>query len=96
MFFTTDSNYAMEASSVAARGARFLAAGGHERDASRTMAERGPKRNPGLPAIVLDVDDTTLATWNYEIFSNWAFNPTSNADFVTREVFRRCRAWWTW
>jgi HAD superfamily, subfamily IIIB (Acid phosphatase) len=87
--FAPDSNYATEASSVAARGARFLATGGHERDASITKAERerGQKPAAGLKAIVLDVDDTTLATWNYEIFSNWAFNPTSNADFVTREVF---------
>ena len=37
--------------------------------------------------IVLDVDDTTLLTWNYEIFSNWAFNPTTNASFVTNEQF---------
>ena len=38
-------------------------------------------------AIVLDVDDTTLATWNYEIFSNWAFNPVSNGVFVTDQRF---------
>jgi predicted secreted acid phosphatase len=38
-------------------------------------------------AIVLDVDDTTLATWNYEIFSNWAFNPTTNGQFVTDQRF---------
>jgi predicted secreted acid phosphatase len=31
---------------------------------------------------VLDVDDTTLTTWNYELFSNWDFNPTTNAQFV--------------
>ena len=30
-------------------------------------------------AIVLDVDDTTLTTWNYELYSNWDFNPTTNA-----------------
>jgi hypothetical protein len=39
------------------------------------------------PAIVLDVDDTTLATWNYEIFSNWAYNPTTNRQFVTDQLF---------
>ncbi len=39
------------------------------------------------PAIVLDVDDTTLATWNYEIFSNWAYNPTTNATYVTGQLF---------
>ena len=31
---------------------------------------------------MLDVDDTTLTTWNYELFSNWDFNPTTNASFV--------------
>ena len=36
---------------------------------------------------MLDVDDTTLATWNYEIFSNWAFNGTTNADFVLNQRF---------
>jgi len=40
-----------------------------------------------MKAIVLDVDDTSLATWNYEIFSNWAFNPATNATFVTEQRF---------
>ena len=39
------------------------------------------------PAIVLDVDDTTLATWNYEIASNWAYNPVTNATYVTGQLF---------
>jgi predicted secreted acid phosphatase len=26
-------------------------------------------------------------TWNYEIFSNWAFNPTTNGQFVTDQRF---------
>ena len=52
----------------------------------------GPTGSPRAPrvanrAIVLDVDDTTLATWNYEIFSNWAFNPVSNGVFVTDQRF---------
>jgi hypothetical protein len=69
-----DSNYAQEASSVAADGARWLATGW-----------RG--KASGKKAIVIDVDDTTLATWNYEIYSNWDYNPTTNADFVTNERF---------
>ena len=69
--FSADSNYANEASSVANNGANWLAA--RSRVANR--------------AIVLDVDDTTLATWNYEIFSNWAFNPVSNGVFVTDQRF---------
>ena len=67
-----DSNYAKEARSVAAAGTRWLAAHHHAR---------------GTRAIILDVDDTTLLTWNYEIFSNWAFNPTTNATFVTNQQF---------
>ena len=61
-----DSNYAKEARSVAKKGKSWLAA-----NAS------APNR-----AIVLDVDDTTLTTWNYELYSNWDFNPATNASFV--------------
>jgi predicted secreted acid phosphatase len=65
------SNYAAEASSVAKDGANWLAA------RSKVKGK----------AIVLDVDDTTLATWNYELYSNWDFNPTTNGNFVTGELF---------
>jgi hypothetical protein len=72
--FTADSNYAKEARGVAAHGAAYLTA----KAFSHTKAKK---------AIVLDVDDTALATWNYEAASNWAYNPTSNADFVTNQRF---------
>jgi predicted secreted acid phosphatase len=73
--FAADSNYAKEAESVAADGARKL-------------AKRAAWHKHGTqPAIVLDVDDTTLATWNYEIASNWAYNPVTNAAYVTGELF---------
>ncbi len=61
-----ESNYANEARSVASQGENWLSA-----------RSRVPHR-----AIVLDVDDTTLTTWNYELYSNWDFNPTTNAQFV--------------
>jgi predicted secreted acid phosphatase len=61
-----DSNYAAEARSVAKQGENWLWA----------------RRNVANRAIVLDVDDTTLTTWNYELYSNWDFNPTTNAQFV--------------
>jgi hypothetical protein len=67
-----DGNYAREARSVAAAGKRYLA---------------GHHRTHGTRAIVLDVDDTTLATWNYEVASNWAYNPTTNGQFVTDQKF---------
>ena len=60
------SNYANEARDVASKGQHWL-------KSHRKVANR---------AIVLDVDDTTLTTWNYELYSNWDFNPTTNAQFV--------------
>ena len=60
------SNYSNEARSVAQSGQNWLHARSHVPDR----------------AIVLDVDDTTLTTWNYELYSNWDFNPTTNAQFV--------------
>jgi predicted secreted acid phosphatase len=33
------------------------------------------------------VDDTTLATWNYELCSNWAFDPVTNGQFVIDQRF---------
>jgi hypothetical protein len=70
--FAADSNYAKEARGVAADGSRYLA---HVRYTHKTKA------------IVLDVDDTSLATWNYEVASNWAFNPTTNGQYVTGQLF---------
>jgi predicted secreted acid phosphatase len=61
-----DSNYAREACSVAKQGADWLEA----------------RKNVPNRAIVLDVDDTTLTTWNYELYSNWDFSPTTNGNFV--------------
>ncbi len=74
--FGADSNYAKEAESVAGQGEAWLAAKSH-----------GSSHGHTQKAIVLDVDDTTLATWNYEVASNWAYNPTTNAQFVTGQEF---------
>ncbi|HEY2167893.1 MAG TPA: HAD family acid phosphatase [Jatrophihabitantaceae bacterium] len=38
-------------------------------------------------AVVLDVDDTTLNTYNYEIDTSFVYNPTSNALFVNDAAF---------
>jgi hypothetical protein len=58
---------------------------------ARSVAEKAGKwleqKTRRKRAIVLDVDDTTLATWNYELYSNWDFNPTTNAMFVNNEWF---------
>ena len=60
------SNYADEAGSVAKAGENWLSA----------------RSKVANLAIVLDVDDTTLTTWNYELYSNWDFNACTNANFV--------------
>ncbi len=70
--FAADSNYAKEARGVARDGERWIAKRHHTR---------------GTRAVLFDVDDTTLATWNYEIFSNWAYNPATNGQFVTEQRF---------
>jgi hypothetical protein len=71
--FAADSNYAKEATKVATDGKRYLSSRGHY--------------GHGTKAIILDVDDTALATWNYEIISNWAYNPATNATYVTGQLF---------
>jgi hypothetical protein len=70
--FAPDSFYAIQARSVAAAGRKYL-------------TER--RHTSGTKAILLDVDDTSLNTWNYEIASNWAYNPATNATFVTGQLF---------
>jgi hypothetical protein len=39
------------------------------------------------PAVVFDIDDTTLNTYSYEIYSSFVYNPTTNAAFVNSGVF---------
>jgi hypothetical protein len=75
--FAVDGNYAKEASHVAKTGSHWLASRAHS----------AWHHTSKIKAIVLDVDDTTLATWNYEIFSNWAYNPATNLTFVTDQKF---------
>jgi predicted secreted acid phosphatase len=48
---------------------------------------KGGPSNAGTPAILLDIDDTTLNTYNYEIYSNFVFNPAQNAAFVNGALF---------
>lgn len=76
--FADDSNYAKEARVVAADGQRWIAARAHGHPSKHKQTQK---------AILLDVDDTSLATWNYELASNWAFNPTTNGQFVTEQRF---------
>ncbi len=47
-------------------------------------------RQHGSKAILLDVDDTSLNTYNYEIYSNFAYNPSTNGAFVDAPRSRPC------
>ncbi len=57
------------------------------RTAATYLAHPGKHRAKGKKAIVLDVDDTTLNTYNYEVYSNFVYNPTQNAAFVNSAAF---------
>jgi hypothetical protein len=73
--FSPNSSYANEMAGIVAGAENYLT-----RPRARS-ADFRPK------AVVFDVDDTTLNTFSYEIYSNFVYNPTSNAAFVNSGVF---------
>ncbi|MCW2784122.1 MAG: hypothetical protein JWP74_639 [Marmoricola sp.] len=74
--FNPDGNYAHEV-------------GGIVRSAKKTLAfAKQQHPNATHRAVLFDVDDTLLNTYPYEIYSNFVYNPTSNAAFVNGDVFR--------
>ncbi len=58
-------------------------------DAEKYLGKRKADNVPPgtTKAILLDVDDTTLNTYSYEIYSNFVYNPTTNGYFVDVAVF---------
>jgi predicted secreted acid phosphatase len=70
--------YAQQTEGIAAKAEDFLAHKAHH-------FSRGHGKNhghSGSPAVVFDVDDTTLNTYSYEIYSNFVYSPPTNAAFV--------------
>jgi hypothetical protein len=45
------------------------------------------RHHNGTKAVLFDVDDTTLNTYSYEIFSHFVYDPGTNGQFVNAEVF---------
>jgi len=90
--YGADSAYADEVQGIAQRAAHFLARQAHHHGLHQ--AGRGARHDAkghqqgskhghdGTPAILFDIDDTTLNTYSYEIYSNFVYNPTTNAFFV--------------
>ena len=48
--------------------------------AAKTLSNH--QKQNATKAILFDIDDTTLNTYSYEIYSNFVYNPTTNAAFV--------------
>jgi hypothetical protein len=75
--FNPDGAYAHEVGGIVSGAEKTLSHESHERSHHAT----------GTKAILFDVDDTLLNTYSYEIYSNFVYNPTSNAAFVNGGVF---------
>jgi hypothetical protein len=72
-------NYAKEVKGIESHEKRFFS------DAIRQYTKHS--HNAKKPALVFDIDDTTLNTYDYEIFSSFAYNPMTNGDFVNHADF---------
>ena len=51
-------------------------------DAKKFLGKPNAGSGTGTKAVLFDIDDTTLNTYSYEIYSSFVFNPTTNAAFV--------------
>lgn len=70
------SNYARETARVERKAQKFLA---RHNEAGRKHASR---IHAGMPAIVLDVDDTSVLTYEYDANNDFGFMPSINATYV--------------
>ena len=78
--FDPNGAYAQEVRGLAAEARTYLDRTAKKRDKKATDSS-------AKPAILFDVDDTTLNTYNYEIYANFVYNPTQNAAFVNSGAF---------
>jgi predicted secreted acid phosphatase len=74
--FSDDSSYANELAGIVA-------------DAEKNLAKPKAQTTPNK-AVLFDIDDTTLNTYSYEIYSNFVFNPGTNASFVNACLTTGC------
>ena len=71
--FSQTSAYASEIAGIVSDAEKYL---------NNPPGSGNGKKFSGTKAILFDIDDTTLNTYSYEIYSNFVFNPTTNAAFV--------------
>jgi predicted secreted acid phosphatase len=71
----SDSNYARQMHQIVGSAENYLAWASHQH------------HGQGKPAVVFDIDDTLLNTYDYEIANQFGFTPASNAVFVNAGAF---------
>jgi HAD superfamily, subfamily IIIB (Acid phosphatase) len=79
--YNPDGAYAHQVEGIAEEAAQRL---GHHHGWThgRSVDHGDHGGDHGTKAILFDIDDTTLNTYSYEIYSNFVYNPTTNAAFV--------------
>jgi hypothetical protein len=77
--FSPTGNYAAEMGGIVTDAEKYL---------KKPRAKGDYPVSKGHKAVLFDVDDTLLNTYSYEIYSNFVYNPTSNAAFVNSLTFR--------
>lgn len=77
--FSATGAYAKEVTQLTAGVRKYLAFRAHH--------QHGKGGFDGTPTLIFDIDDTTLTTYDYEIYSNFVYNPTTNGAFVNAAVF---------
>jgi putative acid phosphatase of HAD superfamily subfamily IIIB len=84
--FNPNGAYAHQMQGLEHDAAKYLSRRAHHSRTARHDHGDHPSAT-GTKAILLDVDDTSLNTYNYEIYSNFVFNPTTNGAFVNAAAF---------
>jgi predicted secreted acid phosphatase len=69
------SNYAKQMNKIVSSAEAYLGSAIHH------------QHGKGKPAVVFDIDDTLLNTYDYEIANQFGFTPASNAVFVNAAAF---------
>jgi predicted secreted acid phosphatase len=78
--FAANGAYAQQTEGIADKAEHYLAKRANH--GKWKVHVKHVKHAHAKPAVLFDIDDTTLNTYSYEIYSNFVFNSTSNAAFV--------------
>ncbi|GAU69968.1 acid phosphatase [Streptomyces sp. NBRC 110611] len=84
-YASADSNYARQVRGIEAKARAYLskALAKHDKDGGKGDGKGGGKDGrKARPAIVLDMDDTTLLTYNYELKVGFHYTPESQDKYL--------------